>query len=110
MSTQTTPRRAADVEPLVVMKDVGKSYGNVNALQGVNLEVYPGEVTCVLGDNGAGKSTLIKIMAGLHEHTTGTFEVNGVSRSLASPRAAHGVLCVLIGDSFRVGWNDLAIL
>ena len=91
MSTQTTPRRAADVEPLVVMKDVGKSYGNVNALQGVNLEVYPGEVTCVLGDNGAGKSTLIKIMAGLHEHTTGTFEVNGVSRSLASPRAAQAL-------------------
>ncbi|RWU84056.1 sugar ABC transporter ATP-binding protein [Janibacter hoylei PVAS-1] len=91
MSTQTTPRRAADVEPLVGMKDVGKSYGNVNALQGVNLEVYPGEVTCVLGDNGAGKSTLIKIMAGLHEHTTGTFEVNGVSRSLASPRAAQAL-------------------
>jgi len=91
MSTQTTPRRAADVEPLVVMKDVGKSYGNVNALQGVNLEVYPGEVTCVLGDNGAGKSTLIKIMAGLHEHTTGTFEVNRVSRNLASPRAAQAL-------------------
>ncbi|UUZ44784.1 ATP-binding cassette domain-containing protein [Janibacter limosus] len=89
MSIQTTPRRAADVEPLVVMKNVGKSYGNVNALQGVNLEVYPGEVTCVLGDNGAGKSTLIKIMAGLHEHTSGSFEVAGVKRQLASPRAAQ---------------------
>ena len=91
MSTQTGPRRAADVQPLVVMQDVGKSYGNVNALQGVNLEVYPGEVTCVLGDNGAGKSTLIKIMAGLHEHTAGTFEINGVSRNLASPRAAQAL-------------------
>lgn len=91
MSTQTRPRRAAELQPLVVMQDVGKSYGNVNALQGVNLEVYPGEVTCVLGDNGAGKSTLIKIMAGLHEHTTGTFEINGVSRSLASPRAAQAL-------------------
>ncbi|QBF47583.1 ATP-binding cassette domain-containing protein [Janibacter limosus] len=91
MSIQTTPRRAADVEPLVVMKNVGKSYGNVNALQGVNLEVYPGEVTCVLGDNGAGKSTLIKIMAGLHEHTSGSFEVAGVKRQLASPRAAQAL-------------------
>lgn len=91
MSTETLHRRPADVEPLVVMQDVGKSYGNVHALQGVNLEVYPGEVTCVLGDNGAGKSTLIKIMAGLHEHTSGTFEVNGVKRHLASPRAAQAL-------------------
>lgn len=92
MSTVTeTRRRPADAEPLVAMKDVGKSYGNVNALSGVDLAVYPGEVTCVLGDNGAGKSTLIKIMAGLHEHTSGTFEVNGVSRNLSSPRAAQAL-------------------
>ena len=76
---------------LVSMKDVGKSYGNVHALRGVNLEVFPGEVTCVLGDNGAGKSTLIKIMAGLHEHSAGTFQVNGISRQLASPRAAQAL-------------------
>lgn len=91
MSTETIPRRPAGIEPLVVMHDVGKSYGNVHALRGVNLEVYPGEVTCVLGDNGAGKSTLIKIMAGLHEHTSGSFEVNGVKRNLASPRAAQAL-------------------
>ncbi|WP_435201353.1 ATP-binding cassette domain-containing protein [Janibacter sp. GS2] len=92
MSTSThTERRDATLAPLVVMKDVGKSYGNVEALRGVNLEVYAGEVTCVLGDNGAGKSTLIKIMAGLHEHSAGTFEVNGVKRHLASPRAAQAL-------------------
>ncbi|WP_246074402.1 ATP-binding cassette domain-containing protein [Marihabitans asiaticum] len=73
------------------MAEVGKSYGNVQALRGVNLSVYPGEVTCVLGDNGAGKSTLIKIMAGLHEHTEGTFSVHGISRNLSSPRAAQGL-------------------
>lgn len=90
MSTATqTHARPDGAAPLVVMKDVGKSYGNVEALRGVNLEVYAGEVTCVLGDNGAGKSTLIKIMAGLHEHTAGVFEVNGVKRQLASPRAAQ---------------------
>ncbi|KRE39128.1 sugar ABC transporter ATP-binding protein [Janibacter sp. Soil728] len=91
MSTETIHRRPPGVEPLVIMQDVGKSYGNVHALRGVNLEVYPGEVTCVLGDNGAGKSTLIKIMAGLHEHTSGSFEVNGVKRHLASPRAAQAL-------------------
>ena len=43
----------------------------------VTLEVDGGEVTCVLGDNGAGKSTLIKIIAGLHQHDEGTYEVEG---------------------------------
>lgn len=86
-----TNQRPHDADPLVQMENVGKSYGHVHALREVNLEVYPGEVTCVLGDNGAGKSTLIKIMAGLHEHTAGTFTVNGVSRNLASPRAAQSL-------------------
>jgi simple sugar transport system ATP-binding protein len=93
MSTATTTPQATtptiDREPLLLMKDVGKSYGNVDALRGVNLEVYAGEVTCVLGDNGAGKSTLIKIMSGLHEHTTGVMEIAGIERQLASPRVAQ---------------------
>ena len=49
-------------EPLIQMTDVGKTYGAIRALKGINLQVNAGEVTCVLGDNGAGKSTLIKIM------------------------------------------------
>ena len=64
-------------EPLIQMDDVGKSYGAIRALSGINLSVGAGEVTCVLGDNGAGKSTLIKIMSGLHGHTEGTLKVDG---------------------------------
>ena len=41
-------------DPILELDQVGKSYGNVHALRGVNIKVYPGEVTCVLGDNGAG--------------------------------------------------------
>ena len=92
MSTQTMQRqqttRSGD-GPILEMENVGKSYGNVQALRGVNLRVRQGEVTCVLGDNGAGKSTLIKIVSGLHEHTEGTFKFNGISRRFASPRAAQ---------------------
>ena len=47
------------VEPILELKGVGKSFGNVVALRDVSLSVFPGQVTCVLGDNGAGKSTLI---------------------------------------------------
>ena len=50
--------------PLVELKNVGKSYGNITALKDISLRVHAGEVTGILGDNGAGKSTLIKIIAG----------------------------------------------
>jgi simple sugar transport system ATP-binding protein len=75
-------------EPLVRLTDAGKHYGNIIALQGINLEVSPSEVTCVLGDNGAGKSTLIKIIAGLHRHSEGSYEVEGEPVHFNSPREA----------------------
>ena len=64
-------------EPLIEMTEIGKSYGAIRALSGINLTVNAGEVTCVLGDNGAGKSTLIKIIAGLHPHDAGRYLVEG---------------------------------
>ncbi|MEI2774996.1 MAG: ATP-binding cassette domain-containing protein [Tetrasphaera sp.] len=74
---------------LLELDDVGKSYGNVHALRGVNIHVSPGEVTCVLGDNGAGKSTLIKIIAGLHQHTEGVVRMDGEEIRFNSPREAQ---------------------
>ncbi len=73
-------------EPLVEMDNVGKSYGPILALEGINLTVNAGEVACVLGDNGAGKSTLIKIISGLHPHTEGTLR-STANRSPSAPRA-----------------------
>ena len=77
--------------PILKLDNIGKSYGNVNALRGVNIVVRQGEVTCVLGDNGAGKSTLIKIISGLHEYSEGSMKVNGISWVFGSPRAAQAV-------------------
>jgi simple sugar transport system ATP-binding protein len=90
-------------EPLIEMKDVGKTYGAIRALKGINLTVHAGEVTCVLGDNGAGKSTLIKIMAGLHPHNEGTMKVDGKEVHFASPRESldHGIATV---------YQDLAVV
>ncbi|WP_414655729.1 ATP-binding cassette domain-containing protein [Flexivirga sp.] len=79
---------ANETSPVIRLEGVGKTYGTVRALSGIDLEVRAGEVTCVLGDNGAGKSTLIKIMAGLHEHTAGTMLVSGKPRKFGSPREA----------------------
>jgi ABC-type sugar transport system ATPase subunit len=57
---------AGETPPLLELRDVGKDYGSVIALDGITTTVRAGEVTCVLGDNGAGKSTLIKILSGVH--------------------------------------------
>src|SRR3954452_4517219 len=73
-------------QPLVEMENVGKAFGPIVALEGINLTVNAGEVACVLGDNGAGKSTLIKIISGLHPHTSGTLKVDGVETTFSSPR------------------------
>src|SRR4051794_41598080 len=83
-------------EHLVEMTDVGKTYGAIRALKGINLTVNAGEVTCVLGDNGAGKSTLIKIMAGLHPHNEGTVKGDGDEGHFRSPRESldHGIATV----------------
>ena len=90
-------------EPLVEMKDVGKAYGAIRALRGINLTVNAGEVACVLGDNGAGKSTLIKIISGLHPHSEGELLVDGRQVHFASPREslAHGIATV---------YQDLAVV
>jgi simple sugar transport system ATP-binding protein len=89
--------------PLVEMEGVGKAYGAIRALEGVNLTVHAGEVTCVLGDNGAGKSTLIKIISGLHPHSEGTLKVDGQEVRFGSPRESldHGIATV---------YQDLAVV
>ncbi len=73
---------------IIELRGVGKSYGMMTALKGVNLTVREGEVTCILGDNGAGKSTLISIISGLHAHDEGVLEVDGRPRRFKSPREA----------------------
>jgi len=79
---------AGDTAAIVELKRIGKNYGNINALRGVNLRVRQGEVTCILGDNGAGKSTLIGIIAGLFSHDEGEYLVDGEPVRFSSPRDA----------------------
>ena len=89
--------------PLLRLASVHKSFGPIDVLHDISLEVRAGEVLCLLGDNGAGKSTLIKIIAGLHQHSTGTYEVEGQEVHFSSPREAldHGIATV---------YQDLAVV
>jgi len=63
--------------PLVRLRNVGRRYGPVVALQGVTLDLVAGEVHCLAGENGAGKSTVIKVLTGAVSRSSGDYEVNG---------------------------------
>lgn len=89
--------------PLIELREVGKQYGNMIALKGINLRVHAGEVTCVLGDNGAGKSTLIKIMAGLHQQSEGEVLIDGEPTRLESPKDA-------LNKGIATVYQDLAVV
>ena len=81
---------AADPAPPYILEldHVSKVFGPAIALSDVTVRIRRGEVHCLLGDNGAGKSTLIKILAGVHPPSRGTYRVDGEPVAFDSPRDA----------------------
>jgi ribose transport system ATP-binding protein len=75
-------------EPILRMTGIVKQFPGVRALAGVDLEVRPSEVHCLIGQNGAGKSTLIKVLAGAYQPDDGTIVWNGEPVRVGSPVAA----------------------
>jgi ABC-2 type transport system ATP-binding protein len=87
--------------PALAVRGLGKRYGRVRALDGVDLELAEGELVGLLGPNGAGKSTLVKIACGLVRQSEGTAEICGVPAGSVGARRALGYLAEL----FRFpGW------
>ncbi|MFO1036383.1 MAG: ATP-binding cassette domain-containing protein [Geminicoccaceae bacterium] len=74
--------------PLIDVQNIEKHFGSVIALAGVSMQVYPGEVHCLLGDNGAGKSSLIKTLSGVHKPSAGKILIEGTPVEFDSPRDA----------------------
>ncbi len=74
--------------PLLALRGVTKSFGPVQALDGVDFEVDRGEVVALVGDNGAGKSTLIKAMDGVQPADSGQMFFEGKQVRVPNPKAA----------------------
>ena len=74
-------------KPIIEIKDLKKHFGNIVALNGISMDLYPGEVMCLLGDNGAGKSTLIKTLAGVHPKSSGSYKIEGKDVVNPTPEA-----------------------
>ena len=67
-----------DKDPIVSLRDVHKSFGSVNVLNGVSLDVRKGEVICIIGPSGSGKSTLIRCINALNDIQSGSILVEGI--------------------------------
>lgn len=72
-------------EAQLSLRGITKSFGAVQALGGIDLDIYAGEVVALLGDNGAGKSTLVKILAGVYQADEGEITFGGRAVRIASP-------------------------
>src|SRR5581483_3370591 len=81
--------RMSGSEPVLRARGLVKRFGAVTALDGVDLELYPGEVLAVIGDNGAGKSTLIKVLTGVFQPDDGEILLDGERVHLHSPLDAR---------------------
>ena len=89
-------------EAILSLREINKSFGAVHVLRGVDFDVYPGQVTALVGDNGAGKSTLIKCIAGIYEIDHGDYIFEGDKVSVSGPRDATAL-------GIEIVYQDLAL-
>lgn len=92
---------SAPAEPLLSMRDIEFSYGQLQVLFGVSLDVLPGEALALLGTNGAGKSTLMKVLCGLGTPSGGTVHLRGedITGSAAEELPGKGLVLISGGRS-----------
>ncbi|MDD7996280.1 MULTISPECIES: sugar ABC transporter ATP-binding protein [Kosakonia] len=77
--------------PLLSLKGITKVFPGVRALENVQLDLWPGKVTALIGENGAGKSTLVKVMTGIYQPDEGKILYKAIPIALPTPESAHKV-------------------
>ncbi|MEV6929319.1 ATP-binding cassette domain-containing protein [Dactylosporangium sp. NPDC051485] len=102
MTTEAATPVSTEQHPLLEMRDVGKHFGGVTALDHIQLTIGHGEVVALVGDNGAGKSTLSKVIAGVLQPDDGELLVNGTAYRITGPSHARNL-------GIEVVYQDLAL-
>lgn len=90
------------VDNVIAVRDISKAFAGVQALDGITLEIAPGEIHCLAGENGSGKSTLIKVISGVYTPDSGTVEMNGKTFSQLTPIEA-------ISNGVQVIYQDFSV-
>lgn len=88
--------------PRLRLCGIRKRFGATIALDGVDLEVAPGEVHALVGENGAGKSTLMKVLSGVHPPDAGTMELEGAPYVPRTPLAARSAGVVMVNQELAI--------
>ncbi len=88
--------------PRLQLTGIRKRFGATLALNGVDLEIAPGEVHAVVGENGAGKSTLMKILSGVYSPDAGSMELNGVAFAPHEPLDARRAGVVMVNQELAI--------
>lgn len=78
--------------PLLSIRHLCKAFGPVQAVNDVNLDIFPSEVVGLVGDNAAGKSTFLSLLTGYNQRDTGDFYYKGELKQVSSPRASRNQL------------------
>lgn len=88
--------KTTDIKPVLEIKNVSKNFSGVYALRNVSMQIFPGEVTAIIGENGAGKSTLMKIVSGVHTDFEGDVFLNDERINFKNPKQAaeNGVVII----------------
>ena len=95
--------------PVVSIQNLGKRFGGTQAVDGVSIDLFQGEILALLGENGAGKSTLIKVLAGVYAQDVGSISLQGEAESTwrARPKDQQGI-AFIHQDLGLVEWMTVA--
>jgi len=88
--------------PILAGRNIAKSFGTVQVLEGVNFDVLAGEVHALVGENGAGKSTLMKALSGYHRPSAGQVLLDGEPVAFADSGGAEARGIILIHQEFSL--------
>ena len=91
-----------DRQAAVSMRNIKKVFGTVQANDGVNLDIYRGEILALLGENGSGKTTLMNMLSGIYYPDDGQIYIDGEPVSISSPHEAFHYGIGMIHQHFKL--------